>query len=249
MKKNILFLLALCSCVLFSCQNKKGQIVIEGKLKHANNEWIRIGMIGENDLVMLDSMKMKNGEFSFVIPAETDEQKARAASPMMYQIILTNDNTLTTLAKGGEHIVIEADAQNLLSTYHIHGGEECELMAQLDSALTSFVNPTNKLFETYEKNVENDSIRNEIEQKYVVLLQKHKDYLTHFIQKHPNNMASFIAFYQSYNRRSFFSEQGDLDLLKKITTSLQKQYPDNPYVKNMKLRVEMLELVGQEQTE
>lgn len=242
MKKTLLLLL--CCLLLISCQNKKGQIVIEGKFKNAKNEWVKIGLIGSDDLIMLDSVKMKNGTFTFTIPAETDEQKSRAASPMMYQIILSSDNTLTTLAKGGEHLIIEADARNLLASYKVKGGEEAVLMAQLDSALASFVMPTEKLYATYEKNIENDSVREDIEKQYVVLLQKHKDYLTNFINKHPNNMASFIAFYQSYNRRSFFSEQSDIELLKKITESLKKQYPDNPYVKNMQIRIEMLELVS-----
>lgn len=242
MKKYLLLLL---SCfLLISCQHKKGQIIIEGKFKNAHDEWVKLGLIGSEDLIMLDSVKMKNGSFTFTIPAETDEEKSRAASPMMYQIILSSDNTLTTLAKGGEHILIQADAKNLLANYKIQGGEEAMLMAQLDSALASFVIPTDKLYAIYEKNIENDSIRADIEQQYVVLLQRHKEYLTNFINKHPNNMASFIAFYQSYNRRSFFSEQNDIELLKKITESLKKQYPDNPYVKNMLIRIQMLELVS-----
>lgn len=245
MKK--IYFIAFCFCLLMSsCQQKKGQIVIEGKFKNANNEWVRLGLIGSEDLIMLDSVKMKNGTFIFEIPAKTEEEKQRTASPMMYQLILTNDNTLTTLAKAGDHIKIQADARNLLASYKVSGGEEAELMAQLDSALATFVRPTEKLYAIYEQNIENDSIRTDIEQQYVSLLQEHKDFLIHFIQSHPNNMASFIAFYQSYNRRSFFNEQADLGLLKKITNSLKKQYPDNPYVKNMQLRIEMLELVNKQ---
>lgn len=243
--KTFALLLIIISLLYTSCQNKKGQIVIEGQFKGAHNEWVRLAMIGDRDLIMLDSMHMKNGKFRFVISAETDEEKKRVASPMMYQIILSNDNSLTTLAKGGEQIVIHANAQNLLKSYQIKGGEEAILMAQLDSALTAFVQPTEKLYVTYEKNLDNDSIRADIEKQYVGMLEKHKQYLTEFIQKHPKNMATFIAFYQSYNRRSFFSEQTDIALLKQITESLKQVYPDNPYVKNMQLRVEMLEMIDQ----
>ena len=56
-------------------------------------------------------------------------------------------------------------------------------------------------------------------------------------------MASYIAFYQGYNRRSFFNEQEDKALLRTITNTLKKHYPDNPYVQNMQRRLEMLDLM------
>jgi len=59
-------------------------------------------------------------------------------------------------------------------------------------------------------------------------------------------MASYIAFYQSYNRRCFFDENENLPLLKKITEALQKKYPNNEYVKGMQQRVEALEMAKKE---
>ena len=62
-----------------------------------------------------------------------------------------------------------------------------------------------------------------------------------FIAAHPNNMACYIAFYQSYNRRNFFDLQQDLDVLKQINANMSKVYPESEYVKTMTHIVEMVE--------
>jgi hypothetical protein len=115
-------------------------------------------------------------------------------------------------------------------------------MYQLDSALAAFVTPSEKLYETYQKNMDNDSVRANIEAQYVKMLNNHRQYLEDFIDKHPNNMASYIAFYQSYNRRNFFDLYQDLDILKQINTSISKVYPESEYVKAMINMVDMVEM-------
>ena len=194
-------------------------------------------------------MKLKDGHFEFSVKAESQEEKDRLETPMLYQIMLSQDNMITTIAQKGDHLNIQGDSRDLLRTYHIQGGEEAMLMWQLDSALNTFVQPTDRLYSIYQKNLDNDSIRADIESQYMILLQKHTQYLTNFIQKHPQNMASYIAFYQSYNRRCFFDENENLPLLKKITSALQKKYPNNEYVKGMQQRVEALEMAKAEKTQ
>ena len=73
------------------------------------------------------------------------------------------------------------------------------------------------------------------------LLFQHRDFLEKFIAGHPNNMASYIAFFQSYNRRNFFDVYQDLDVLKKINANMSKIYPESEYVKTMIHVVEMVE--------
>lgn len=244
MKKNLLLIIAV--FMLFGCQNKKSLIVIEGDISGAKNDNIVLALVTNEGLEQLDSMKMKNGHFCFELKAENDKTKARAATPMMYQIMLSPYNTLTTIAKGGDHIIIKADAESLIDSYKVSGGEEAVLLGQLDSALNSFVQPVDALYQVYQDNIEDDSARADVEKQYLQLLGQHKAYLTKFIQDHPDKMASYVAFYQGYNRRSFFSEQEDRNLLRQITQTLKKQYPDNPYVQNMQHRLEMLDFRDQE---
>lgn len=244
MRKNLIFILA--AFLFVACQNKKSQIVIEGDINGVKNDNIVLALITNEGLERLDSMRLKNGHFRFELKADNAEEKARTATPMMYQIMLSPYNTLTTIAKGGDHIVIQTEAENLSESYRVAGGEEAVLLGQLDSALNSFVQPVDALYQVYQHNIENDSVRADIEKQYLQLLGQHKAYLTNFIQEHPDKMASYIAFYQGYNRRSFFSEQEDRNLLRQITQTLKKHYPDNPYVQNMQRRLEMLDFRDQE---
>ena len=241
MKKHLIILLSL--LLLCSCQHKKSLITIEGDIFGAQNDQITLAIVTNEGLSTLDSMKLKNGHFRFDLKADDKNAKQRAASPMMYQIMLSPYNTLTTIAQGGDHITIQAHADNLLDSYRVSGGEEAVLVGQLDSALNAFVQPVDALYRTYQSNIEDDSLRSDIEKQYMQLLEHHKQYLSQFIQKHPDKMASYIAFYQGYNRRSFFNEQEDKALLRQITQTLKKLYPDNPYVQNMQRRLEMLDLM------
>lgn len=55
-------------------------------------------------------------------------------------------------------------------------------------------------------------------------------------------MASYIAFFQSYNRRNFFDIYQDLDILKQINNNLSKVYPESEYVKAMKNMADLIEM-------
>ena len=160
---------------------------------------------------------------------------------MMFQLFLSDNNSLATMAKKGEKLNITADAKDLTQTYRISGGEEAVLLQHLDSALTVFVTESNKLYEVYQENLENDSARGEVETQYMNLLFSHREFLEKFIADHPNNMATYIAFFQSYNRRNFFDVYQDLDVLKQINANMSKVYPESEYVKTMIHIVEMVE--------
>ena len=54
-------------------------------------------------------------------------------------------------------------------------------------------------------------------------------------------MACYIAFYQSYNRRTFFDPLQDLDVLKTINANMMKVYPKSEYVVAMTRMAEMLD--------
>ena len=240
MKKILLFLIV--ATTLVACSDRNVSVRIEGDIQNGEEQMVRLALITSEGMEMIDSVNMRNGHFEFKISSEDERIKERENAPMMFQLFLSEENGLATMAKKGEHLKITADAQDLTRTYRISGGEEAVLMHQLDSTLTAFVVPTEKLYETYQENGENDSIRAEIEAQYIIMLQNHKQYLQDFIQNHPKNIASYIAFFQSYNRRNFFDIYQDLDILKQINSNLSTIYPENEYVKSMINLADMVEM-------
>ena len=239
--KKLLFVFA-AIMLLAACTNRNVSVKISGDIKDGGNQKIMLALITAEGMEMMDSTNMKNGHFEFKISSKNELIKERENAPMMFQLFLSDDNSLATMAKKGEKLTITADAKDLTQTYRISGGEEAVLMQQLDSALTVFVTESNKLYEVYQVNLENDSARGEVETKYMNLLFGHRDFLEKFIASHPNNMASYIAFFQSYNRRNFFDIYQDLDVLKKINDNMSKIYPESEYVKTMIHIVEMVEI-------
>ena len=203
---------------------------------------LRLVLITADGMDVIDSANLRDGHFEFKISSTDERIKELENAPMMFQLFLSEENSLATMAKKGERLTITADAQDLSRTYHISGGEEAVLLHQLDSALTSFIIPTEKLLEPYQKNIDNDSVRAAINAQYLPMLQQHRQYLEDFIDKHPNNMACYVAFYQSYNRRTFFDPMQDLDILKKINNNLSKVYPKSEYVKAMTNVADLIEM-------
>lgn len=238
--KKLLFLFAT-AMLLAACTNRNMSVRISGDIKDGGNQKLMLALITPEGMEMIDSTNMKNGHFEFKVSSKDERIKERENAPMMFQLFLSESNSLATMAKKGEKLKITADAKDLTQTYHISGGEEAVLMQQLDSALTVFVTEANKLYDVYQENMENDSARGEVETKYMNLLFQHREYLEKFIAGHPNNMASYIAFFQSYNRRNFFDIFQDLDVLKKINANLSKVYPGSDYVLTMDHIVEMVE--------
>ena len=232
--------------VLAACGNRHVSVKISGDIKDGENRMVHLALITADGMEMIDSVNLKDGHFEFKVSSDNELIKERENAPMMFQLFLSDNNSLATMAKKGEKLTITADAKDLTQTYRISGGEEAVLMQQLDSALTVFVTEANKLYKVYQKNLENDSARGEVETKYMNLLFQHRDFLEKFIATHPDNMASYIAFFQSYNRRNFFDVYQDLDLLKKINANMSKIYPESEYVKTM---IHVAEMVDNRQSD
>lgn len=233
-----LFALLLC---LSSCSSSDKQVVIIGDIQHGRNGMIRLVRLDNAEMVKIDSVRMRNGHFEFVLTAATEEQKEILARPMLYQLSLSDDNTLTTMAQKGEHIHISASADNLIQTYRAKGGREAVLMTTLDSALTAFVKQVQPLWNFYQQHIDNDTLRENVEAQYYELVNQHTRFLRKFIEEHPSDMASYVAFYQSYNRLRFFDNRKDFDLMKKLTETLSARYPNHPYLQKMQQKVELLE--------
>ena len=244
MRRPICLWLVLC-LLLSACHQRGNHLVIEGNIRNGGNALVRLSLVGPDETVVLDSMKMKNGHFSFTLRAKDDESRARAATPMLYRLDLGHNNAITTIAQGGQHLRFTADAANLVRTYRVSGGEEALLCCQLDSALSVLAQQAEEWYPLYQKNIENDSIRAGIEASYMDLVNAHTSYLLDFIQQHPQNLASFMAYYQSYNRRIFIDSEKHEELLRTLIRNLQQKYPDNPYVLLMQERLERMDLLKQ----
>ncbi|MEG2069772.1 MAG: DUF4369 domain-containing protein [Bacteroidales bacterium] len=240
--KKLFFLLLVTFFLLNACQQDQNQILIKGNLSNVTNNKLYLAVITPDGITTIDSGKIKNGHFEFKIKAHSKEEEAKLKDPVFYQLYFTPYNALTTLAKEGDVQFIQADAQNLAASYTITGSEDAKLLWELEHSLTTFIQYTDSLQKIYNFYIENDSIRTEIEASYNQIVEKHTDYLRKFIEKNNGSFASITAFYQTYNKKSFFDEEKDIPLLKYIASHLEKKYTHNENVNYLKKRIEIAEM-------
>ncbi len=228
MKKRAVFYFCFCAFLLFSCQ-KKDVIVLEGDIRGGDGKYVYFTKLDQEQLVLLDSVKIKNGMFSISLPTKD-------AEPAFYQIGLSNENALMTLARRGEKIHFSADADDLIAHYSVSGADDAVKMCDLDRQLRLFIDSTDYLLSIYQS-TDDDSIHAEIERCYNSLKIHHTNFLRSFIKNNSQSLVVIIAFYQKYNNAHFFAEKEDAELLQFIYNSLQKAYPNNEYVHWLKKRI------------
>lgn len=231
MKKLSLFLLL---SLLFSC-SRMNTVELSGELEHGNGRMLHLSVLTAEGLQPVDSVVVRHNSFRFKLNSHKLEW-LETGEPVFLQLSFTPDNGLTTLARGGENVHFKADANQLVSSYDVSGSKDAQLMWELDSALASFVRCTDTLLQVYHYYMDVDSVRSAVEQRYNKEVDVHRQYLRGFIQSHPQSFSTMIAFYQGYNNLQFFDEAADSDLLRSLTDSLVKYYPNSQYVRWLQSR-------------
>lgn len=217
--RKIIGLTVVLLCLLcLGCSRRNG-VLFEGNVAGAEGKFITFSLIHPDGENSADSVQIKNGHFKMAFPVED-------GNPHFFKISLCNDNAFTTLAKKGEKLEFEADAASLVRSYTVTGSHDAELMQQLDRRLSLFADSAEILMEWYDLN-NDDTLHGQIERAYNQITAHHAAFLRQFIQENLQSMSVLAAFYQRYNRCAFIREEENLDLLKTLYDSLQKQYPDS----------------------
>ena len=236
------FLMFVVVAVLFSACDNKNAVVLKGHIDNCTYKYLYIAEVRPDELDFIDSVKIKNGDFEYVLKGSNYLIKARHANPFFLQITLDNKNLgFTTLAKNGEIIEISGDAATLPESYSVKGYTEAENICFLDKQLALFIDSVDYLNEIYKNYIEYDTVRAQVNDAYLVLVANHKAFLQDYINSHLGSFSTVAAFYQRYNSCFFFDEKKDIDLLKEIYSSLSDIYPENENVAFLNERIEKAE--------
>ena len=233
MKKLSLFLLL---SLLFSCSRMSSTVELSGELEHGNGRMLHLSVLTAEGLQPVDSAVVRHNSFRFKLNSHK-VKCLKEGEPVFLQLSFTPDNGLTTLARGGENVHFKADANQLVSSYSVTGPEDALLMWELDSALAVFVAYTDTLLQIYNYYMIYDSARSMVERRYNQAVAVHRQYLREFITEHPQSFSTMIAFYQEYDNCRFFNEKEDAVLLRSLTDSLAKYYPNSQYVRWLQSRI------------
>lgn len=229
MKRFLLLSLAITSVILClsGCHNRQNTL-IEGKIQNTKAHFIYLYKVTPDEIVLIDSSKITNHKFDFN-PSVTEIG--------FYQLALTPENNVAIVLEPHKNIKVNIKDSSLVASTEIEGSEDNKRIRNLDLMLLKFGKRVDSLMVVYNQNIEDDSARAQVETTYLEMCVQHRNDLDEFLHQNPNSIVQIMAFYQRFNRHFFYSENEDSEILKKIYTSLNKQYPENSNVKFLGGRV------------
>lgn len=223
--KNSAALFLIILWVISSCSDHK--IVITGTIEEIENPKLYLYEINPDGKQLLDSTYLTNHDFKFTL---STKKRENPDDPAFYRLSQNQFNEINTIARAGENIHFDIHEKKMVNSYHVSGGEDAILMWELDRKLKLFIDMVEKMYQVYELNMYDDDFKEKLDADYMTLVKHHQDELLLFIEEHIHSFVSLPAFYQSYNRRIFITEDEHLDLLQRIYFSLSEQYPQHPDV-------------------
>lgn len=223
--------------VFISCSDSKSadedNFVINGKLYNAKEDTVYLEELTINERVVLDSVKVdKKGEFIF---------KYKPLQIGFYILKIDENNFVTLLIDKGETINVSADARELANSYKLEGSEGSELIRAINAKLRNNYKRVDSLQSVFEKSRYLDNfmqIKDSLDLIYFEILNDQKKYVKSFIDSNLTSLASLIALYQTFGQEPVLSEKEDFAFFEKLSTSLIKQYPNNPHSQDLYKRVQ-----------
>ncbi len=205
---------------------------ISGSLTNSKGEIIRLEMLGIDSITPLDSVAVdEEGCFSFSGDAE---------APAFYLLGTSRDNFITLLISKGEEIRIEGNAMALAQDYGISGSPGSELLMQLNHHTRMNYRKSDSLMNALKAgqiHERYDSIKHHIDSSFRLLFENQRSFVRNFIISHDTSLASLMALYQVFGRVRVVNEKDDQDLYLRLSQTLGKRYPQNPYVAELNQRV------------
>jgi peroxiredoxin len=221
MRKTILF-----CCVLILAACNRDRVKISGHIANAEEMVLHLDEVDVYENRPADSIVLKkNGRFRFAFDTKI---------PCFYQLRLSNNQIIVLFPKPGQHIKIDANANNLLTTLKTDGSPDTEQLTKLTRALNETKSQLDSIDILYNKTQE-DSIKNRLSKEFQDILERHRKFSITFILTHYNSLASIYALYQQYRQGSYvFYKTTDLQFFKIVSDSLAKYVPGSKHVTALK---------------
>ncbi|MDO5571501.1 MAG: TlpA disulfide reductase family protein [Bacteroidales bacterium] len=221
--KRIIFFSTLC-LLLASCSKDK-QFVIEGKIADANGKTIYLLNSGMSNNSIIDSVKIKeNGDFKF-------RQKA-VATPDFFNLKIDNQ-TITLAVDSCETIKVDANANNLFSSYKVQNSPESEKIRTIISFGTELKGQLQKFDKLYiDKKISAQVFSDTV----LSAVQTYKDRSLPYIFENPRSATAYFTLFQRVNGLLIFDPylKSDIRAYGAVATSWDSFYPESERSKQLK---------------
>ena len=175
-------------CILGLAACNKNQVKISGRILNSE-KMLHLDEVDIYQSVPTDSVVLtKTGKFSFTL-------KTREAG--FYQFRLTKDKFIVLFPVPGDHIKIQADADNLLPSLTIDGSHGTEQITKLIRLLDDTRSRLDSVSVEYNQ-AQSDSMKIRLNKEYQNILERHRKNSIAYILTHYNSLSSLYALYQQY---------------------------------------------------
>jgi thiol-disulfide isomerase/thioredoxin len=238
MKK--LILLTVLLIYLGSCgQFGDNEFLVKGKIENGAGKTIFLSEFKDNALRTVDSVVIQdNGEFKL---------RGRTSYPQFYILRISPNEYVNVLIDSAHILKLTANANDFVNTHKIEGSEEMELVMQLAERMNRTQFLKDSLGLVYEASIGNtsfDSIRQDIDKKFIDIVEEHRKFSKQFVEANAGSMASMLALSQQIipNRVSVFSLPDDLAYFEKADKELFKKYPQSKDVQALRNFVNQMKM-------
>ena len=208
MKQTFIFVLTLMVCA--GCTNSKFKI--EGTIGDAADRMLYLEQLSQNDIVVLDSMRIKPDE-SFSVSSPAPEY------PDLYRLRLGND-ALIFAADSTETILIKATATNYGTQFEVENSPATEHIRLLRASARTLQEPSNALSEA------------EIQEA----LSAHRQLAKEIVLTNTRSLAAYYAVHQTIGGHYLLSpeKKEELPFWNATATAFDMYYPEYYRSKQLK---------------
>lgn len=212
-----------------SCTEKK-YFIIEGNIADGAKEKIFLYKMNLQGDVLIDSLKMKNGDFKFKIsPLE---------EPAFFKLQLTPNSFITLLGDTTEQIKITGVKDSFSRQYKVENSKGSEFVQQLTSKIKELRVKVDSLNNLYNSLSENEKVirLDEIVNQLITEIDDYKKYIGEFVLSNPRSFASYYALFLTLSDNTLVLniwDKKDQVYFGASATSLNLLYPESERVKHL----------------
>jgi len=226
MKQGLFLLLIV---LLTSACTNKDKFIITGNIEGAMDKMLYLQRMDLNQTVTIDSVKIRNGEFKF--------KKDRLSEPTFFVLKLSDKNYITLLADTIETVVVNAEANNLETSYQLRNSIGSVYIQMFNKRVRKLNTELNTLIAKYQTiNKEDTKTKAKLEEEYTALLNDHKSFVGEFIMENPRSFAGYYALFQNLDDNSAVLnvfDKKDQVSFSTLATSLNLYYPESERAKQL----------------
>lgn len=220
--------------LFFGCKRQvpEGQIDVSGRLIGGGGKPLYFSIVHPKDIEPLDSCTLnEEGSFKIRLPL---------SQPQFIKVYNNDTNFIILAAHPKENIYISGNYSQMDATYSVFGSPSSETIHRYRTFTREHLDQLKKLtifWENHKYDKNSLQLKDSLDYKALELFKNQRDSALALINENPDNFANVFILYQYFVNQPLFDEFNDLEFYQWVLENLEKQYPSNEHIINLKMRI------------